>query len=327
MKVSFNNIDRQYYIHRQAIRTLTDVIWSSGRVLSGKSVEGFEQKLADLCGRAYGVAVGSCTDALYFALKAIGVGKGDKVLVPKFTFRSSYNQIEKLGAKPVFLDVDRYFLLKFPKRVSKQVKAIIAVDLFGQTVDFDKVNEFAKKHNLVIIEDFAQALGAFDGERPAGSLGRISCTSFDPSKILSSLETGGMLLTDNKAVEKKVRKWRTWDYNSQMSCAMAEVLQYKFRFLPDFVDYNGKIWQFYWQGLEDVVEVPMIRPGCRPNWSRFVIRCKNRDKLKEFLKEEGIGTKIQYDDKDVLSLPLYPELLGDEADFVVKKIREFYERR
>jgi dTDP-4-amino-4,6-dideoxygalactose transaminase len=371
MNVPFFGLDRQYARYREDFLRIADRVLSTGQVLQGKDVEILEAKLADVCGRRHAVAVGSCTDALAFAMQASGVGAGDEVLVTAMSFVASASPILRLGAVPRFVDVepDHYMMdvSLLDRLVTARTRAVIAVHLYGQTLPMAAMASFAARHDLVLIEDAAQALGAFDGKRPAGSMGKASCISFDPTKVIGSFSSAGAVVTDDDALAKKVRMYRyhgrdpdtrTYEvlgHNCQLASEMAAMLSFKLDKLRHWEEERHRIASLYLDTLHDISDVllPKIRSGSTHNWHKFVIRTKDRNALAAWLKERGIQTNVHYpraipDEpvmralglpaeacnvpvarslaKEILSLPIYPDLKSDEARYVCEQVRGFFAR-
>ncbi|MFH2095118.1 MAG: DegT/DnrJ/EryC1/StrS family aminotransferase, partial [Bacteroidota bacterium] len=324
-----------------------------------------EKHLAKRCKRKFAMMTSSCTDALYFSLKAAGVGKGDEIPVTSFSFISSASCILRTGAIPVFTDIDpvSYMmdLSSLEKYISPQTKAIVAVHLNGQTLPFDKLREFAAKHKLSIIEDAAQALGASWNGEPAGSAGKISCLSFDPTKIVGGYGTAGAVLTDNPEYAEKIRmlryhgrnnnrEYETEGYNSHPSCWQAALIDMQLANLDQIISGRNRVAERYTKQLSAIgkIKLPVILPVNRHNFHKYIIRVEKRDDLKKHLTVHGIETMIHYPAplssqpvfkdftsrfplvnaekaaKEVLSLPVYPELTDGEIDYICEKINEFY---
>jgi dTDP-4-amino-4,6-dideoxygalactose transaminase len=312
MNVPFFGLDRQYARYRQEFLHIADRVLSSGQVLQGKDVEALEAKLAAQCARRHAVALGSCTDALAFALQAAGINPGDEVLVTALSFVASASPILRVGAVPRFVDVEPdHYMMDFSlldRLVTKRTRAIIAVHLYGQTLPMSEVAAFADGHNLVLIEDAAQALGAFDGARPAGSTGKVSCLSFDPTKVIGSFGSAGAVVTDDEGVAKKVamyryhgrdpvtRSYEVLGYNCQLASEMAAMLHFKLDRLREWEEERRRIASLYLDTLHGTPELvlPKIRPGSTHNWHKFVIRTPARNALAAWLKERGVQTNVHY---------------------------------
>lgn len=311
-KVPFFGLDRQFKRYRKEFLDIAETSLASGQALQGEDVRAFEKSLCATGRRKEAVAVGSCTDAIAFALIACGVGPGDEVMVTSFSFFASVSPILRVGAVPRFVDIEPdYHMMNLDlldRLVTPRTKAIMAVHLFGQTFDMQRVENFAQKHGLLIIEDAAQALGAMDGERPAGSLGIASCLSFDPTKVIGSFSSAGALLTDDEDIAEKARslryhgrgaKTRRYEilgFNSQLSTEMAGMLNFKLSKMAEWEQERNVIAMKYIDGLSGIKEVslPKIRNGSSHNWHKFVIRAGNRDMLQAHLEKNGIQCMIHY---------------------------------
>ncbi len=363
MKIPFYNIDRIYKSHKKEILRLTDSVFSGGRVIEGNAVDELENNLKLLCGRKHAIAVNSCTDALYFSLLAAGIGPGDEVIVPALSFVASATPVIRAGAKVVFADIceDGNIDLKAAeKKVGKKTKAIIPVHLYGKLISPGELKMFAKKHNLLIIEDAAQALGSIYGKIPAGNTGFCSCFSFDPSKIVGAFGTGGAVLCDDDAVAKKIKAWRgqgkdintgsfSWPgYNSRLSTLQAALINMQISELDKIIKQRNKIAEIYNKALS---ELPLALPDVdikelTCNFHKYPVRTKHRDALKNFLNGKGIEASVHYPyllpgqpvfgrdngrypvtesvSQTTLSLPIYPELNKEETDYICKQIGEFF---
>ena len=369
MKVPFFGLDRQYKMYRDSFIEISDQVLSTGNVLQGEHTKALEQLLCKITARKYGVAVGSATDALAFALMSLNIGTDDEVLVTSFSFFASVSPIVRVGARPVFVDIDPdYYMMelnRIEEMITSRTKAILAVHLYGQTLPMKQLEGLAVKHNLVIIEDAAQSLGSFDETRPAGSMGQVSCISFDPTKIIGSFSSAGALVTDdpdifNKCValryhgrNTQTRRYEILGFNSQLAEEMAAMLVFKVNQLENWVKERDRVAGIYLNNLDTIpsIRLPKIREGSGHNWHKFVMRASNRDGLQKHLKENGIETMIHYPKalcdepliqqlmekpvavpvsrkaaEEVISLPIFPEITNDEAAYVVKSIREFYSR-
>ncbi len=360
-------IDRQFGSLRTEIVEAVIRIYESGRVLQGKEISELEETMMKESGRKHAVAVGSCTDALFFALKSTSLKPGDEVIVTCLSFLASASCIPRAGLFPVFSDIDpKYYMMdidSLDKLVTERTKAIITVSLFGQMINMEKVMEFAQRHNLIVIEDAAQSLGSSYKDKPAGSFGDISCLSFDPTKVVNAHATSGMLLTDDSSIAETVRGLRyhgknqttgTFDIignNSQMSSLQAALLMIKMKRCHEWEDARIRIATRYSDSLSSLKEVsiPKTLPYSKHIYHKYVMRVKDRDGLKKYLAEHGIGTNIHYRtiipdqpcmqpymnsnsrfpiaedvSKNILSLPIYPELTEKEVDYITESIKEFY---
>jgi dTDP-4-amino-4,6-dideoxygalactose transaminase len=366
-RIPFFGLDRQYLRYRDEFLSITDKVLATGQVLQGAPVAELEAGLCRITGRRHAVAVGSCTDALSFALIAAGITEGDEVIVTSFSFFASVSPILRAKATPVFADIDpQYYMMdlgRLDHLVGPRTRAIIAVHLFGQTLAMGRVEDFAKRHSLALIEDAAQALGASDDIRPAGSMGLASCFSFDPTKVVGNFGSGGALLTDDDGVAEIARSLRyhgrneltrhyvRLGFNSQLSSESAATLSFKLTRMEEWQQARTRLADVYaatLSGVEEVV-VPAMRPGSSHNWHKFALQVSNRPALIEHLQARGIDSMIHYprplcDEplfhelelpvanvpttrmlcERMLSLPMYADLTPGEAGTVAHAVREFY---
>jgi dTDP-4-amino-4,6-dideoxygalactose transaminase len=304
--IPFFAAEREFAAHERDLLERISAVLRGGQTLQGEQVSRFEEELARRVGRAHAVALGSGTDALFFALRALGIGPGDEVLVPALSFIASASCIVRAGARPVFVDVDERYLLDLDSArdaVSARTRAVIAVDLFGQTPDPRRLDEFARRHELAVIEDAAQALGAAH----AGAIGAVSCFSFDPTKPLAAAGSGGALLTDTAELAARVRRlrWHGRDasgryaelgYNSQLPEVSAAVLRHKLEREPAWRAARQRIAARYGAALAAVsaIQAPEHDDDATHAFSKYVIRSGDRDLLRERLARAGVPTRIHY---------------------------------
>jgi dTDP-4-amino-4,6-dideoxygalactose transaminase len=360
--IPFFGIAREFAVHRHEIMTRIEDALATGQALQGEPVFEFETRMATLGGRKHGMAVNSCTDALFFALKAAGVQPGDEVLVTDFTFVASASCIARLGAIPVFVDVDDTYNMDLEKAaalITPKTKVMVFVHLYGQMMDPDRLETFARQHDLILVEDAAQAIGAMFNGRPAGSLGLVSCVSFDPTKPVSAPGSGGIVLTDDPGIAARVRLLRYHGkaptgefveigYNSQMPTLTAAVLNFKLDHNAEWLDRRREIAAYYIDRLSELgLVVPVEQPGSLHIYHKFVVRTSKRDTLMSDLTQHNIQVRIHYskplhqqpcfsqtnypDDwypkslsfsQTVLSLPIHPFLSDAEVEAVVGAIRD-----
>jgi dTDP-4-amino-4,6-dideoxygalactose transaminase len=310
--IRFYGLDRQFHRYRDEFLRIADEVLQTGQVLQGPAISEFEEQIANLCGRRFAVATGSCTDALAFSLLASNIGPGDEVIVTCYSFIASVSPILRVGAKPVFVDIESEFYMmdvdKLDALVSPKTKAILAVHLFGQCLSMSALERFAEKHGLIVIDDSAQALGSHYGKRPGGSLGIASALSFDPTKVVGAFGSGGVVLTDSDEVANQVRalryhgrdfssrRFEKLGYNSQMATEQAAMLCFKLKHMAEWQEQRSQIANIYREGLVDLdsVKLPKIRPGSGHTYHKFVIRAKQRNELMAFLKRKGIESMIHY---------------------------------
>ncbi len=367
IKIPYHGLKRFYENNRLEILNKIDNAFCDGQFLKGDENKKLEHNIAKFCNRKYAHTVSSCTDALYFALKSLGIETGDEVIVTNFSFISSATSILRAGAKPVFVDIDAdSFLMdlsQIENVITKNTKAIIAVQLFGQTLDFIKLESIAKKHDILIVEDAAQSLGSEKNNRKSGSLGDLSCVSFDPTKIIGAFGTGGAILTDNQDIYNRLKLFtsngkRNNDfielaYNSQITTAQASLLDWQLENIEEIIDKRQNIAKQYNEYLKaiDEIKTPNEEEGCKHIYHKYVIQTNRRDELQEHLKNNEIQTLIHYShilennsvftksnsiknnsniaeklSKEVLSLPIYPELLNEEILYICNSIKSFFNK-
>ncbi len=315
-KIPFFGKDRYYKENSIDILRIVDSIYSHGMVLMGPEVEEFEKKIANYCGRKYAVAVGSCTDALYFSLLANGIKPKDEVLVTGYSFIASASCISRNRSLPVFVDInpENYMmdLEDLERKITDKTRAIVAVHLFGNSLNIEAVEKIARNHNLIVVEDAAQSIGSNYGYRNVCTLGECSCVSFDPTKILSAQSNGGAILTDNQRLYELLAKMRyhgkslktgefeTLGFNSRLSSFQAALLSFNLDRLDGWIKKHREIAHKYKTeliGLEQLV-LPKENGDSRHTFHKFVLQVKDgkRDELKKWLDKNGIKTMIHYDE-------------------------------
>ena len=362
MKIPYINLSYKNKSKIELVNIFKKIL-ESGSFVGGQEIKTFEKKIASFCGTKYAVALNSGTDALTFALHLCDLKKGDEVITPPNSFIASTSVIVHLGAKPVFVDVDKngnMLIDKIESKITKKTKAIIYVHLLGYFKNINRLLKIKKKYKLFLIEDFAQALGAKLESNYAGSLGNLSCTSFDPTKVLSAPGSGGMVFTNDKNLKTKVEKMRyhgknslgdhdELGINSQLSSINASCLLVKLRYLKKYQKKRISIANQYINNLKKYqIQLP---PKCKNGehiYHKFVIQVESRQKLKNFLKKNGIETFIHYKlpitkislfkknssifktptadylSSKSLSLPIHPYLKKKEINFVIKTIEKFF---
>jgi len=300
-----------YATHRDDYLAAMDEVCSSGRLILGPQVESFERALAAYCGVPDAVGVNSCTDALFLALKGLGIGPGDEVITVANTAVPTVAAIRATGAMPVFVDVeeDTYVLdvSRIPDRLSERTRCIVPVHLCGLMADMGALMELARSNRLLVVEDCAQACGAtYCGER-AGSLGDAGAFSFYPTKILGGFGDGGAITAARPKPADRFRSLRMYGmeetyyaeregYNSRLDELQAAILNRKLLRLDASVNRRREIARIYDRGLVDVadIQVPIVPLGRTHQYYLYTIRTDRRDDLMAFLKGYGIETKINY---------------------------------
>ncbi len=390
MNVPLLDLKKQFRTIEADVRKAIDRVLASQQFILGPEVEALEKEVAAYIGVNYAVGVASGSDALFLLFMAMGMGPGDGIVTTPYTFFSTAGSAARLGIRPVFVDIDPETYNISPEAIEKllveegppglKLRAIVPVHLFGQCAHMATILQIAIKHDLSIIEDAAQAIGSQyrmpDGTIcTAGSMGRGATLSFFPSKNLGAMGDAGMVVTDDAALADTVRMLRnhgsrpkyfhsTVGLNSRLDALQATVLRSKLPYLDRWHEArraNAERYRelFYNTGLveKDYIVLP-ARPlgegenGYRPHiYHQFVVRARERDALREYLKKQGIGTEIYYPlplhmqecfrnygyregdlpeseraAQETLALPIYPELTPEQQQAVVESIQEFYHR-
>ena len=357
--IKFGGVDRIYDAYSWRITRRAKEVWKSGSVVSSRHNEGsfldkFEKSVAKFTKRKYAVAVGSGTDALYFALRAKGIGSGSTVLCPAVSYLATAEAIKRTGATITFIDVDRKGLIgKLPTTILPD--ALVYVNLFGNLADYDRLRQYCDRHKIPLIEDAAQSLGSTYNKIPSGKLGDISSLSFAPSKPLPCFGNGGMVLTDDSKEADMVRGLRyhatgtgklQYGYNSCLSNDHANILNFLLSKYKSLLSNSKKVRQWYTKKLDDMgISTIESGLGTTSNNHKLVIRAQDRDGLKAFLEGKGIQTQVHYPQpmskmkmfdtgqtmpnaenfcQDVLSLPIHPYLKKSEVLYICKCIGEYY---
>lgn len=317
MKVPLLDLQRQYEAVGAEVEAALLRVARSGRYIGGPEVAAAEEAIAAYCDAACAVGVSSGTDALLCALMALGIGPGDEVVTTPYTFFATAGCVARLGARPVFVDIDPVTFNLDPQRVeaalTERTRAIIAVHLFGQAADMDPLNALAAPRDIAVVEDAAQAIGATYRDRPCGTLGVCGTFSFFPSKNLGACGDAGMVVTNDTALGREMALLRNHGAepkyfheriggNLRLDPLQAAVVQSKLPHLDGWtaarIDHAERYRHlFAAAGLTDpeVVALPALGPGVtRHIYNQFVIRCRDRDGLAAHLKEKGVGTAVYY---------------------------------
>lgn len=369
MRVPFVDLLAQYKeIRKQADAAIEKVIQRSDFIL-GEDVKLFEKEFAEFCGARYGVGVSSGTAALFLALKSLGIGSADEVIVPAFTYIATSLAVSYTGAEPVFVDIeeDTYNIdaAKIRKVITKNTKAIIPVHLYGQPANMPKILRIAKEYGLKVVEDAAQAHGAkikmSDGKwHIVGGIGDIGCFSFYPTKNLGALGDGGMVVTNDEEVYKRLLMLRDYGrisryehamvgYNSRLDTLQAAILRIKLKKLNHWNKMRRKVANIYDKLLKYVsgVVTPYVSPSLEHVYHVYAIRTKRRDELYRRFKNKDIGSIIHYPiplhlqkayeplgyrekdfpvaekiSREIISLPMFPHLKDSQIKYIVNIIKD-----
>ena len=351
------------FVDEEMKRTAIEVL-EGKRFIKGPHLAGFEKEFAEFCGSKHGIAVSSGTTALYAAFWALGIKQGDEIIAPSHTFIATVNPAILLGGKPVFADIEEKTYTVDPREIEKKItpktKAIVPVHLYGQPVDMDPILEVAEKKGVTVIEDACQAHASEYKGRKIGSMGRIACFSFFPSKNMTVCGDGGMITTNDAELAEKMGMFRDQGRKdkylhemvgmnfrlSELHCALGRV---QLRHLGEWTDRRRAHAALYKKLLDPAkVGLPFEADYAKHVFHMFVVRVKNRDKLAALLKDQGIETGVHYPIPvhqqpamksfargplpvteriagEILSLPMSPELSEEEIRFVGEKVNELAE--
>ncbi len=328
--IPFVDLKAQYAGIKDEVNTAIQGILESCQFTLGTEVAAFEDEFSSYCQAQYGIGVNTGTSALHLALLAAGIGPGDEVITVPFTFVATVAAIYYTGATPVFVDIEpRTFTIdvsKIEAAITKKTKAIMPVHLYGQPADMDPILEIAKRHNLVVIEDAAQAHGAEYKGRRVGSLGDMGCFSFYPGKNLGAYGEGGMVVTSNPEYTRTIRMLRDWGaeqkyqhvlkgYNYRLEGIQGAVLRVKLRHLEAWTEARRTVAANYNELFADSeVQMPQAISYARHVYHIYAIRTQRRSEWQQVLQDKGIQTGIHYP-IPVHLLPAYADLGYVKGDF------------
>ena len=362
------DLKAQYAGLRDELREALDRVAESQHFILGPEVEALEREVADYSQCEYGIGVSSGSDALLVTLMAIGLKPGDEVITTPYTFFATAGAVSRLGGRPIFVDIDPVTYNINPaaieSAVTERTRAIIPVHLYGQMAEMDQIMEVARRHNLYVIEDAAQAIGSEYKGRRAGSIGHFGCFSFFPSKNLGGFGDGGMVTANDAELADRVKLLRNHGYrpkyynkvvggNFRLDAIQAAVLRVKLKYLDQWTEARQRNAARYRDLFAEAdlssVVLPAEAPDRRHIYNQFVIRAERRDELMAFLKGRKIGTEIYYPvpmhlqecfadlghyagefleseraADETLALPIYPELTEEMMTTVVVAVSDFY---
>jgi dTDP-4-amino-4,6-dideoxygalactose transaminase len=365
MQVPFLNLAAQFASLRDELMPVIEQTLAQGRYVLGPNVAALEEEMAALCGARFGIGVNSGSDALTLALRALEIGPGDEVITTPFTYIAPAEAIYQAGARIVFADIDRRTFNVDPaevkRRITARTKAIIPVHLFGQATPIRELRAVAENQGIHLIEDCAQAIGAQYFGQPIGGLGRLACFSFYPTKNLGALGDGGMVVTSDDALAKRLRMLRTHGmerryvhelhgYNSRLDELQAAILRVKLGHLARWNARRAEIAAHYLAGLSGLpLQLPLTAEGNQHVYHVFAVLSDRRDALQQFLAHRGVPTLIYYPEplhlqpvyadldgrvgdypvaetiaRTILPLPMYPELSTEQVDYVIGQVKEFF---
>ena len=365
----FLDLKAQFASIREEVMAAINEVMESQHFILGPEVEALEREVASQAGARFAVGCASGSDALLLALLAGEIGRDDEVITTPFTFVATAGAIARIGAKPVFVDIDPVTFNLDPDRIEKAItprtRAIMPVHLFGLAADLDPILRIAAKDHLLVVEDAAQAIGACYHGHQVGSLGTFGCFSFFPSKNLGGAGDGGLVTTNDDKLGERLKLLRVhgsrkkYEYeiigiNSRLDALQAGILRVKLRHLDAWTtarqhnaDHYRKLFAEF--GLEGRVKLPETPDNQTHVYNQFTIRVSERDGLRAFLKERGIPTEVYYPaplhlqrayaylghkvgdfpeaesaSKEVVALPIYPELSREQQETIVATVSDFF---
>ncbi len=365
MKVPMINLKAQYHQIKEAIREAIEEVLETQQFRGGDILTRFEEEIKSLIKCSYAIGVGSGTDALVIALKALGLRPGDEVITSPFSFIATASSIVLAGGIPVFADIEPDTYLLNPKeveqKISEKTKVLLPVHLYGQCADMLTFVSLAEKYSLYILEDSAQAIGAHLYGRNAGNWGNAGAFSFYPTKNLGAMGEGGLITTNDEHIaehilllrchgSKKNYEHELIGYNSHLHTLQAGILSVKLRYLKKWNEKRREIARYYTEHMKEISELqlPVEREGSYTIYHQYVIRIPERDRAREFLHDRGIATAVFYPipihrqpcfqqfafskenypeaekaSREVLALPIYPEMTVEEIHYVIEGIKSF----
>lgn len=362
------DLSEQYQTLKEEILSSLDQVMSSSQFILGENVRKLEADVAAYSNVSNGIGVANGSDAIHIALQAAGVKEGDEVITTSFTFFATGGAIVRAGATPVYVDIDPVTFNIDPSKIeaaiTEKTKAIIPVHLYGQMADMEPIKAIADKHDLVIVEDAAQAIGSKQQGKTVGELATAATYSFFPTKNLGAYGDAGMIVTNNQNLADKARVIRVHGskpkyyhhvlgYNSRLDEMQAAILNIKFPHLEEWSNKRREHAAAYSELLNDklagIIQTPTEKEGNHHVFHQYTLRVPKRDELQAFLKEQGIATMVYYPmplhlqpvfeklgykegdlpetekaTKEAISLPMYPELPRAHQEYIVEKFVEFY---
>lgn len=358
-----NDLKRQYDMFADEYEKKALSVLRSGWYILGNEVKAFEEEWADYIGTNYCVGLASGLDALCIAFKMLGIHEGDEVIVSSNAYIACVMGITKNGATPVFVEPDEFFNIdveKIEAMITTRTKAILAVHLFGQACNMNRIMEIARKYELFVVEDCAQSHGnSWDGKK-VGAFGDIGCFSFYPTKGCGAFGDGGCIVTNSESIANRCRGYRNYGsikkyYNEEVGCnsrldeLQAGLLRVKLKHLDKLNDERRELAEYYLNRINNqLVVLPKVPKEADSTWHQFVVRCAKRDELIDWLKNKDIGSAIHYPipphlskaynflgkmrgsypiaekmADEVLSIPMYNGMTRMEQDKVIDALNEF----
>lgn len=366
MKIPFVDLQRQYQQHKIEIDKVIHEVLEQSIYIGGTKLELFEKQFAKQCHIKHCIGVANGSDAIYIALKMFGIEKGDEVITTSCSWMSTAGSISKTGAQSIFVDISEDFLIDaelIESKITSNTKAIVPVHLFGQMADMITIKKIAEKHNLVIVEDSAQAHFADRDGLSVGAVSHAATFSFYPSKNLGAFGDAGAIVTNDDHLAEKCRQYANYGQlekhqhkivgiNSRLDTIQAAVLSVKLKYLDDWTMRRRSIASQYNEALKDIAgfRLPKVAKNSNPVYHLYVVSADNRMELQEYLKRNDIATAIHYptplpflecydyleyktedfpvaqaESDRILSLPIFPEMTDDEVNYVCDHIKRFYD--
>lgn len=364
LSVPFVDFKNRYSLYRDELLSAVDEVFSSGTYILGDPVLQLEKQLSEYLNTPYVLGIANGADALMLGLKVFNIGPGDEVIVPVNSFIASAGAVVAAGAMPVFCDVSDDLNIdvnKITKHITQKTKAIMPVHLTGRPADMHAIMRIAKENNLFVIEDAAQSIGATYHGKMTGTIGDIGCFSLHPLKNLHAYGDAGIIVAKNKTHYDQLKLLRNhglidrdhcamWGYNSRIDTVQAKLVSLGLSHLSDWNNKRRENAEKYQVALKNNVKVPQECEGVFSVYHNFVIQTEQRDTLSAYLKENGIDTRVHYPiplhlqpaskmlgyqlgdfpvaeklAKEMLSLPIYPELSDECVEYVIKNMKAFYE--
>lgn len=363
MKIMPNRMDRGFYRYQEEFEEKALKVLRSGWYVLGEEVSAFEEEFAAYTGAKYCVGLASGLDALWLAFRVLGIGSGDEVIVQGNTYIASVMGITINGATPVFVEPDDYYEIdpaKIEEKITDRTRAVLVVHLYGQAANMEPIAELCRKYNLRLVEDCAQSHGAcFDGKM-TGTFGDIGCFSFYPSKNLGAFGDGGAIVTDDERIAADMKVYRNYGSekryynkvvgtNSRLDEIQAGLLRVRLSHMDELTKEKQEIAKQYLANIRNPkILLPKTADGATHVYHQFVIRCKERDRLINYLNEKEIGTIIHYPipphlaeayaylgfqegdfpiterlAKEVLSIPMYNGMTKEEQSYVIDALNAF----
>lgn len=363
MKIMPNRMDRGFHQYQKEFEEKAIEVLRSGWYVLGKEVSAFEKEFASYTGAKYCVGLASGLDALWLAFRIMGIGSGDEVIVQGNTYIASVMGITINGATPIFVEPDEHFGMdvdRIEEKITSKTKAILVTHLYGMASKMDRIVEICEKYKLRLVEDCAQSHGACFNGKMTGTFGDVGCFSFYPSKNLGAFGDGGAVVVNDEQLEKAFRIYRNYGSekryynkvvgaNSRLDEIQAGLLRVRLSHIEEITNEKVKIAEYYTRNIKnEKIQLPELAEGATGVWHQYVIRCKERDRLIEYLNEREIGTIIHYPipphlseayqylghsegflpitehlAKTVLSIPMYNGMTHEEMECVVEALNSF----